>query len=353
MAERADRRSFFLHLVREAAQVAREVREAIRSEIEPALVTDGLWDEDGDDPWYTSAPEPAPPAGRTLTLDELRSLAREVGLGRRWSSIRKLARTSIRLTRAEDAGAAGGSRLGGAPPLPAGVEWPTFQGRQLAFLGQVDLGRAAALYPSSPLPGRGLLLFFYDLHGLPSGVEPEHRGSCRVLYLDDDDAHPAPSPPGLPLLPEYPLQLSAELLLPRSWSLPVEELELDPEEAVAWDSLREKLAVAQGVELEELAPRWLSLHRLLGYPEELSSDMELHCQRAWTGTGPEEEGWELEEDGGRRNLGAALDWTLLLQVSDDDRLGSPLGQGFGRLFFWIRKEDLVRGIFDGVWAILQ
>lgn len=350
MTERADRRSFFLHLVREAAEVAREVREAIRSEIEPELVTEGLWETGGEDPWYTEPPEPAPPAARTADLDELQALCREARLGRRWPSIRELARTSIRLTRADEGGR---SRLGGAPSLPGAMEWPSFQGRPLAFLGQVDLAQVAALDPASPLPRHGLLLFFYDLEGSPSGLEPAHRGSCRVVHVPAE-ADGSPASPAGPLLPECPLRLSAELCLPRSWSLPAEALDLDSEEALAWDSLREKLALAQGVELEELAPRWLSLHRLLGYPDELGGDMEVHCHQAWIGMGPDEEARDLPGEGEEDPLrAAALQWKLLLQLSDDERLGSPFGQGFGRLFFWVREEDLRRQRFDGAWAILQ
>ena len=48
---------------------------------------------------------------------------------------------------------------------------------------------------------------------------------------------------------------------------------------------------------------------------------------------------------------AASDWQLLLQISDDERLGASWGEGFGRLWLLIRRQDLEASSFDQVWAI--
>lgn len=340
----SDRRGFFSEFLREAAGVVREVNEVIRTELGPEVTGE-------DELWYMSPPLRAHPTQRALSPDDLPSLCDEVGLANRFAQVRELARTSIRLTRWEpESEVPGRSRLGGAPDLPLGFEWPAWNGKELAFLGQLDLAEVAAL-EAAPLPDRGLLLFFYDVATRPSGLESSHRGSCRVVHVDEDPGHLEPASMG-EVLSAYPLDLSLELMLPRSWSPRVEALDLEPDEMAAWDELREKLASAQGVELEELTPHWQSLHRLLGYPEELGSGTELDCQLASAGISVELAQGYL--DARRDELeAAAADWRLLLQVSDDKELGVSWGEGFGRLSLWIREQDLQEPAFDGVWAILR
>jgi hypothetical protein len=210
----------------------------------------------------------------------------------------------------------------------------------------------AALGSTVPVRARGLLLFFYDVAGQPSGLDPLHRGSCRAAHVDDDPARLERAGAERASFAEYPLELTLELTLPRSWSPSVEALDLKAEEIGAWDELREKLAEAQGLELEELTPRWQSLHRLFGYPEELGTGMELDCQLASSGISAEANDGLVAPRHEELEAGTAQ-WRLLLQLSDDDELGTSWGESFGRLSLWIREEDLAAGAFERVWAILR
>jgi uncharacterized protein YwqG len=45
-------------------------------------------------------------------------------------------------------------------------------------------------------------------------------------------------------------------------------------------------------------------------------------------------------------------WTLLLQVDSEDENGMMWGD-LGKLYYWIKKEDLKNGNFNNVWVILQ
>lgn len=54
----------------------------------------------------------------------------------------------------------GGSRFGGAPDLPPELVWPTFRGKKLPFLAQIDL----AELPKSILPSDGWLYVFGLYH---------------------------------------------------------------------------------------------------------------------------------------------------------------------------------------------
>jgi uncharacterized protein YwqG len=349
MGPGSDRRRFFGELLREAAGVIREVNTAMRDVLqEPSPVES--------EPWYETAPVRAHPASHTASLEELAALCDAVGLSGRCDQVLALAKPSLRLTGVDLAQAAQArSYLGGVPDVPADFVWPTWNERALDFIGQIDLAEAAANAPAEALacglPASGLLLFFYSLSAKPSGLSPDHRGSSRTVYVNGIVGESNRATDTQATLPSHALQLSWELTLPRSWSTVVERLELDHQETEAWETLREQLATAQGVDLEELSPRWQALHRLLGYPDELGSDLELDCELVTGGvdlaegeehTRPQE---ELEQ--------AASTWRLLLQVSEDDELGLSLGDTFSRLYLLISDADLRRRDFVRSWAILR
>jgi uncharacterized protein YwqG len=48
----------------------------------------------------------------------------------------------------------------------------------------------------------------------------------------------------------------------------------------------------------------------------------------------------------------AIDWVLLLQIDSDDATGMYWGD-LGRIYVWIRKDDLRHGRFDAAWLVLQ
>ena len=92
-------------------------------------------------------------------------------------------------------------------------------------------------------------------------------------------------------------------------------------------------------------------HRLLGHPQVVQNAMELECQLVTNGIycgSPE--GYECDE---RKTLEAgAADWRLLLQIDSDDEPGWMWGD-VGRIYFWIKQQDLALRCFDNVWLIFQ
>src|SRR5262249_3955246 len=279
---------FFGAFLREAAGVVREVNTAMRSAFDEPFSGES-------EPWYEAHPVRAQPVSRTVSLEELAALCDEFSLARRRDDVLGLAAPSLRLTcAAERQAGVVRSHLGGVPDLPPNFVWPSWNGGDLDFLGQVDLAEVAASAPDAfgppALPASGLLLFFYGLGAAPAGLARDDREGSRVLYLDESRTRElAPASESRLALPHYCLELSWELTLPRSWSIAVEHLDLDGDEATAWDALREGLAQRQGVELEELTPSWQALHRLLGHGEELGSDLELDCELVEAGIEVEEE----------------------------------------------------------------
>lgn len=329
MTEGHDRRGFFGHVIRGAARVAEEVGSALRGE--PA---------EDDEPWpadeATQETVPAAPARRLASVDELRVLCSELGHEAWADAAAAVARPSVRLTGGGD----GTSRLGGVPDLPAGFDWPVWQGEELAFLGQIRLDDVDV----SPLPAGGALLVFFALASAPSGERPSDGGGCRVVLVGNE---PTERPERAEHLPEVPALPTVELTLP---AVP-EALDLDWSEAEEWTRLRERLAAAQGVELEDAVAEYHALHRLLGYPDTIVEGMELEAQLVSHGLDLSTGEHYLDPRAEELEPGAA-EWRLLLQLSSDADLGVAFGW-YERLFIWIRDADLRARRFDNVRAFVR
>jgi len=267
----------------------------------------------------------------------------DAGLGRYADALVSAARPGIRLDVDPrlDHDRVGGSRLGGEPDLPAGAEWPRKGGAPLSFVAQLQLTELAAYDVDGVLPADGLFSFFYDATTQTAwGFDPADRGSWEVRHLpagrelrrtrapDDLEARGRLRPVGL--------APRAELCPVPYESRVVERLAMSVEELDTYGEL---------LDTDE------RIHRALGHPDPVQGEMQLECQLASNGVfvgGP----------GGCRDprvldLGpGADDWRLLLQVDSDDAADVMWGD-LGRIYFWIRDEDLGARRFDRTWVILQ
>jgi uncharacterized protein YwqG len=90
----------------------------------------------------------------------------------------------------------GSSKLGGSPDLPIGIPWPTWHGRPLDFLLQLDLTEIPRNLAEDLLPERGWIYFFYDIERNTWGYDVSHRGSWRVVFFDGDRKTLAPKKTG-------------------------------------------------------------------------------------------------------------------------------------------------------------
>lgn len=252
----------------------------------------------------------------------------------------------------------GGSRIGGLPDFPEGVQWPVylgppkpdaaweaFKGEPLAFLLQVNLTEVAPFDVVGQLPTSGMLYFFFlDTNYRLSTSPPVHGEIIDVLYFPQKGAQLRRLAPPHNLPPEevyrgFALTPHLEWTVPRYDDLK-EAVEregmLDQPEIDAglshWDDLVEEVADLQG-----LGPWYKPKHRMLGYPDFIQAG----------GCGPE-------------------DWKLLLQVDSDPRFSSPSpyddpdypGPGMmwgdaGRIFFGIEQGDLAAWDFTAVWATFE
>ena len=84
------------------------------------------------------------------------------------------------------------SKLGGKPLVPKDFLWPYYTGedfagiikeRPLTLVASINLEEASFCDEDHLLSSKGLLLFFYDLHTMPAGLEAKDQGCARVYYF--------------------------------------------------------------------------------------------------------------------------------------------------------------------------
>jgi uncharacterized protein YwqG len=93
------------------------------------------------------------------------------------------------------------------------------------------------------------------------------------------------------------------------------------------------------------------IHRLLGHPDPVQGDMQLECQLASSGIYCGDA--RSQHDPRAAALGAgAAEWRLLLQIDSDQDAGMLWGD-VGRIYYWIRAQDLAARRLDQAWLILQ
>jgi uncharacterized protein YwqG len=283
-----------------------------------------------------------------MNQDDLKSMLEMHGLGNMSDAILAAARKCVRfegMAKESPKAPVGTSKLGGQPDLPEILDWPLRDGRPLAFLAQIALSHLPTNEESTQLPRSGLLSFFFDVVEQPWGFDPKDAGSSRVLYSQESMRLERTAMPSE--LPDEAQFAELSLSQQEHYSLPgwereeAQSLDLNEQQMEAYDLIR-----------SALSPEFPSTcHQLLGWPDEIQGPMELECQLASHGlycgnaTG-------YSDRRAAEIASGAIDWRLLLQLDSDDRAGMMWGDA-GRLYFWIREQDLVEHSFDSTWTILQ
>jgi uncharacterized protein YwqG len=282
---------------------------------------------------------PAPP-------QDWRSALAENGLTRYAPALAKLVRPAIELrTRgvALEALAVGASRIGGAPDLPARFRWPTYQGKHLAFVAQIDLAEVARVMPDGPLPKRGELWFFYAWDQEQWGFDPKDAGSSVVHYEADARLVRRAPPDDVPAEGRFaPCAVTL-----RAYDDIPDGTDARNPTAGADETTQGRYDDARGA----VTSAGATSHKLLGYPEPIQDAMELECAMVTNGV------YMGDANGNQhprfKELDATkYDWRLLLQLDSDEAAHMMWGDA-GRLYFWIRDQDLRDRRFDKAWMILQ
>src|SRR5579872_637878 len=215
----------------------------------------------------------------------------------------------------------------------------------LAFHAQISLNELNAVAPLPDWPRDGSLLFFYDT-GQDDGLEPIARGHCRVLFFGAErELARTDAPPDLhvsEICPERGLTITQEWTLPHL---------ADPEglEDSSWEC-------EYGALLRQLMPpdgnQCRIFHRCGGHAQynfalgNMRLDCELIANDIRAGT-------SVHDDGRLAGFEtAASEWQLLLQIDSDEKLIWNWGAE-GRVFYWIRLQDLRALDFEHVWGMLK
>ncbi|MGB6065387.1 MAG: YwqG family protein [Desulfomonilaceae bacterium] len=247
----------------------------------------------------------------------------------------------------EDALAVGTSKVGGNPDLPSSVPWPTWNGKALDFLLQINLAEIPQNLRNELLPESGRFYFLYDRKSNTWGFDPQDRGSWKVLFVDGtEDELVRTGKPGAPGRASSPAcRVEFYEALPPDWTSVRDhpELKNHPEEVRKFDTLVESL------------PR-IPVHQIMGNPHGIQStpeEMRRQCQLVshglYMGGG---DGPPFDKAKAKELEPGAKDWRLLLQLDSDSDPGMEWGDR-GRLYFWIREQDLKEKNFEDVWMILE
>ncbi|MCL2053025.1 MAG: YwqG family protein [Oscillospiraceae bacterium] len=277
--------------------------------------------------------------------------------------LKSLQKNAVRIRYAETKNECptGASKIGGKPDLPADFEWYYFNNRPLSFLAQINCEEAKPFDKDGLLPSKGILYFFNELDLW--GYYPRNKDRARVYYYQGDisDLVKTDFPDDLDedfIIPEFPVSLSSEINLP-DWE---EYFGSCPDDLDDYNNAKYSIILKNNSkdfeyidyedEIEE-CDDFAVIHKLLGYANVIQNDMLLECEKVANGIYCGNSSEISESDLKRYNENRS-NWQLLLQLGtiEDDNFEYMWGD-CGRIYFYIRKDDLANRNFDDCWLILQ
>lgn len=239
--------------------------------------------------------------------------------------------------------AIGSSKIGGRPDMPPEAEWPVWRKAPLSFLLQINLKDISSFPEANEIPKEGLLLFFYEPLEQTWGFDPDDLGSWRVLYFTDPLQNlQRRIPPACKDLIEFE---ACSLTFQKVFTLPPDDSAILTQFNMSQSDIDLYTEMINQVQENKI------LHQIFGHPSQIQGEMRLECELASNGLNcgnssvyndPRIEEFESK----------ACEWILLLQL-DSGGTANMMWGDCGRLYFWIRREDLAEKRFDKVWMILQ
>ncbi len=277
---------------------------------------------------------------------ELKEKFSKYKLNRVWTYLEPKLKNSIQITPKitnEESIDIGKSKIGGSPDLPKDFEWFEFKENPMSFLAQINLNEISDYDIENKLPNKGILYFFYDSEQNVWGFDPKDKAGSKVFFYDGDvsklERKEKPNS-----LDEYSYFNSCSLnfkssinMLDYQSSL-MDGFTLEDEEEGNYENLIEEIYEDE-------------IFKLLGHSNNVQGGMELECELVTNGIycgGPE--GYQNPK---RKNLEENKGlWNLLFQMDSSDDIGTMWGD-CGRIYYWIRENDLKERKFENSWAVLQ
>lgn len=245
------------------------------------------------------------------------------------------------------------SRIGGKPTLPEGMEWPyntpeegESTGSPLAFMAQFSFEELAEYDLDHVLPQKGMVYFFYDAAEEAAGFMVNEKDSARILFYEGDTEtlKEREFPEELEedfQIPQFDIQFATQSEVPLC-----EEYEQITQESVSYgeyDDDLETLGFDRDGDKE--------ITKLLGYADLCQGSMLLICEMIRNGIDCHNFDYLEHKD---EYIDAASEWILLFQVDTISNSEFELMFGDnGRLYYYIRKEDLQNKKFENGWFMTQ
>jgi uncharacterized protein YwqG len=280
--------------------------------------------------------------GEPTTIQDIEKVLKAFQLDKYFETIKPLIKQKIDLTldpTDESKFDTVKSKIGGQPHLKKENEWPKNElGKSLSFIGQLNFEDVSKFDKSGLFPNKGLLSFFYCADQETWGYDPKDRQRFITIYTENINEL---------VKKDFPKDLESQSifqpnLLTFASSLSLPTWEDDSIKGLIQDLDSDNYAEVSGS----------CFNQISGYANCIQGTMELECQLVTNGLFcGDSTGYE---DPKRKELEAGKnDWVLLLQIdSDEDKTGMMWGDS-GRIYFWIRKQDLLVKNFDKTWCILQ
>jgi len=235
----------------------------------------------------------------------------------------------------------GSSRMGGTPDLPAGMTWPTDNNdNYLSFIAQLNLREIKPYDTYRVLPDTGYLYFFFDAAQNMGGYSKDEKHLFKVIYFDG-------TAEGLDF-PDYPdsmaetakyyacsLAIAPQISLPYKWG-----------REMSFMNSEERDIYSQHVWQDG------NINKTLGHADRLQDEMEVLCQIV-TSESFDGDFRKFDDPQYDQLKAGAQDWLLLLQIDSNPEDAYMMWGNLGRLYFWIRKQDLEKKNFDNCWCVLQ
>lgn len=252
------------------------------------------------------------------------------------------------------------SKIGGKPAVPHDFVWPRYLGntydnilkeRPLSFMAQINLEDIQSYDTEKLLPKTGILSFFYEQISMPWGFAPEDNGSAKVYYFPNKENLISIDIPAdmdeEAIMPELAVTFEGHISIPEFEDFSGEAADIEFE----WETYDECRA-----ECGYTCDEWGEVTKLLGYPDTIQSSMEEECESLARGyrQGSPEDFETIPKDVLKDIKNKSKDWILLFQMGtiENDDMEYMFGD-CGHIYFWIRKQDLEKQIFDNIWLILQ
>lgn len=244
----------------------------------------------------------------------------------------------------------GSSKFGGRPDLPANFVWFEWNDLALSFIAQINLAELPDVSVRRLLPETGRLYFFYDSQQEAWGFDPKDLGGSKVLYIDGN-VGPLVRTEFPSSLPQEGRYLACRVSYSERSTLPFDTIDDGPALNLSEQESESFMNMVWDLQEQDTRESGGSIHHIFGYPNTIQGEMSLECQLASSGVYcGDPEGYQ--DPRVPRLERGAKDWMLLLQVDSDDNAEMMWGDA-GRIYYWIRKEDLENQDFDKVWTILQ